>query len=471
MTINLYLVTRPLKDGTCNVVFYLTNGRDFRKMIPTGVRVEKKYWDKKKQRVKATYNNHKILNHSLDEFGLKVRTAQDKFHTKQYTEREVVLFLEGKTNFDSVDDYIETEIKNSRKSSTYIDYRNAINSLKLYTGFKGRKIRFEDVNYSLLDMFKREAEKNGVAGTSFNSYLTKIRAVFNDAYNKGFIYEKFEIHKNLKATVKRKKVRTCTFTDFENAIKRVKTIYDWQALAFYLLMFNTRGMYPADIVNFKMSNFEEIRNFDKFCSQEKHYLTHRRSKTNNRGNEDMIIQIVDSTYRILTVLKRSVMHTHKGERYKSIIADFNDNLAIFNYSVDEDYKLHCNVWDVYKKKVTKLLGFSFKTARKTFNTFALELSVSDTIRRVLLGHNDNSMLLHYDNLNTEKVKKQVQEAHMMVLKEFKVDEIVELLMKKIKEINVPEIIYSGTIYIAESESGRKKDYMRDYEKCLKKITR
>lgn len=60
--------------------------------------------------------------------------------------------------------------------------------------------------------------------------------------------------------------------------------------------------------------------------------------------------------------------------------------------MNENYTLHKNVWDYYKKRVTKLLGYSYNTARKTFNTYALELQVSDTIRRVLLGHTDSSML-------------------------------------------------------------------------------
>ncbi len=435
MTINLYLVTRPLKDGTCNIVYYLVNGRDFRKQIPTGMKIEKKYWDKKKQRVKASYYNYKILNHTLDELGLKIRTAQDKFHSKQYTEQQVVLFLEGKTNFDSVDDYIETEIKNTRSNPTYIDYKNAINSLKLYTGFENEKIKFEDVNYSLLDKFKRNSKKNGVAGSSFNSYLTKVRAVFNDAYNKGYIYDKFIIHKNLKASVIKKPIQTCTSKDFENAIKKVKNIYDAQALGLYLLMFSTRGMYSADIVSFKTTNFENFnknnfRGIDFFLIEDYDYLIHRRSKTKNRNNEDMYIKIDETIMSLIQTLKTTFIYTHHNTK-PHILAPREDCLAIFNYDVESDYRLHKNVWDTYSKRINKMLGHSFKTARKTFNTYALELKVSDTIRRVLLGHSDESMLSHYDNLNTEEIRQQVEQAHSSILNEFKVSKLIELLEEKI----------------------------------------
>ena len=453
MTINLYLNTRPLKDGTCNIVFYLVNGRDFRKQIPTGMKIEKKHWDKKKQRVKASYSNYKILNHTLDELGLKIRTAQDKYDTKQYTEQQVMSFLEGKTNFDSVDDYIETEIKNSRSNPTYVDYRNAINSFKLYTGYENKKLKFEDVNYNLLDKFKRNSEKNGVAGSSFNSYLTKIRAVFNDAYNKGYIYEKFEIHKNLKASVVRKPIRTCTSKDFENAIKKIKNIYDAQALGLYLLMFSTRGMYPADIVNFKQANFENDggdKSFEMkfFCEEGYDYLVHRRSKTKNRNNEDMYIKIDAMVLYLIQLLKDTFIYTHYKTK-PQILAPLDESLGIFCYDAESDYKLHKNVWDTYAKRVSKILGYSFKTARKTFNTHALELQVSDTIRRVLLGHSDESMLSYYDNLNTQEIRQQVEQAHTNILKEFRVSKLIKSLKNKISTLDVPEVIYNDDIYTGD----------------------
>ena len=68
---------------------------------------------------------------------------------------------------------------------------------------------------------------------------------------------------------------------------------------------------------------------------------------------------------------------------------------------------------------------------------ALELAVPETIRRVFLGHADPIMLVHYDNTQTERIQKQVEDAHIVVLKEFRVEEIVRGLMFKTNILDVP----------------------------------
>ena len=439
MKINLVLVKRPLKDGTCNLVFDLVNGRDFRKKIITGIKLLPLDWDVKRYRVNKTNPNAKVLNIRVKELFDKLLVAHAKYDAKQLNENQLISFLEGKTDFGSIDEYIETEIKNTRTSATYIDYKNAFNSLKLHTKFGNGKMMFEDVNYALLDKFKRNALSKGLQGASINSYLTKIRAVMLDAFDKGYIYEKFELSKRLRVPVQRKQIQTCTPDDLKNAIGKIKNVYDWQAVAFYLLMFCTRGMYPADIVSFKKVNFQNkdlhkdgfISSWD-FYKKGHDYLVHRRSKTKNRGNDDMLIRIdAFPTLRLIGLLKRSVIYTH----YKikpDIIPTLEDEISIFKYDIENDYKLHSNIWDTYKKRIIKLLGYSYKTARKTFNTYALELEVSDTIRRILLGHADSSMLSHYDNLKTKKINEQVENAHEKVLDEFDTKEIMNLLIDKLE---------------------------------------
>ena len=115
--------------------------------------------------------------------------------------------------------------------------------------------------------------------------------------------------------------------------------------------------------------------------------------------------------------------------------------------------------DTYKKRVKKLLGYSYKTARKTFTTYALELQVSATIRRILIGHQDQSVLSHYDNLSTKVVMEQVEQAHTSILERFKASELTQLLMDKLEDIKAPELLYNGTII-----GGTLKHFLRQIKK-------
>lgn len=464
MTITLVLVNRPLKNGKCNIVFDVVNGRTLRKKIITGIKVISNDWDSKHFRVRKSDKDSVHLNHRLKELKDKLYTAHAKYDSKQFTQSQVISFLEGKTAFGFIDDYIETEIKNTRTSATYIDYKNAFNSLKLHTGFKS-KLMFEDINYSLLDKFKRKSLSIGLSGASINSYFNKIRAVMNDAFDKGLTYEKFELNKKLRVPARRTVIKTSSPEDFKNAIDKVKTIKDWQSLAFYLVMFCTRGMYPADIVNFKWKNFqnkemkikalnlitneyiEDGTEVGMVCVEGYDYLIHRRSKTSNKSNEDMLIRIDEfPTLDLINKLKFSIVYTHYKQQ-PNIIPSMDDRLSIFKYDVEKDCQLHSNIWDYYKKRVKKLLGYSYNTARKTFNTYALELEVSDTIRRILLGHADTSMLNHYDNYNTDNIREQVENAHTSVLNRFSASELARLLNDKLKDINAPKLMYDDSIWL------------------------
>ena len=119
-------------------------------------------------------------------------------------------------------------------------------------------------NYNMLSEFKRNAINNGVKATSLNSYFKKIKAILNDAYDKGFIYTKFTLNKNLKSPVQsnEERIQTIDPEDFNEAISKVSSIYDCQALGLYLLMFGLRGMYQADIVALKDATPKK-NNFDK----------------------------------------------------------------------------------------------------------------------------------------------------------------------------------------------------------------
>ena len=79
---------------------------------------------------------------------------------------------------------------------------------------------------------------------------------------------------------------------------------------------------------------------------------------------------------------------------------------------------------------------------------------------LLLGHADNTMLSHYDNVNAKRFMEQVEEAHMAVLRDFKAEELMNMLLNKIKAINVPEWIYDGTLYLEE------KAFWKDYQKSV-----
>ena len=91
---------------------------------------------------------------------------------------------------------------------------------------------------------------------------------------------------------------------------------------------------------------------------------------------------------------------------------------------------------MYQKRIKELLGKPFKTARKTFESYALKLKVSQDTRFKLLGHANPTIKAHYQDWEWEVLKEQVDEAHQEVLEEYKAKELFKALNSKAKSLKI-----------------------------------
>lgn len=134
---------------------------------------------------------------------------------------------------------------------------------------------------------------------------------------------------------------------------------------------------------------------------------------------------------MLNNLKKLFKITHKGENILS-----SNNLALFDYDLN-NLKVHKRIWGRYQKKLIKLLDYNFKTARKTYNTYATELEVSNTVRNILLGHAPQSINeKHYINRRTIKISEKVQQAHTEILEDFRFEDLsLQLYFKMLNFLN------------------------------------
>jgi hypothetical protein len=214
-------------------------------------------------------------------------------------------------------------------------------------------------------------------------------------------------------------------------------------------------MYPADIVALRQANFkngdgDNNDHLKALCEQGHDYLIHRRHKTKNKANDDMVIRIDENLLHLIQMLKYSVIYTHY-KRKPEIIPPLEDSIRIFSYNIDVDNDLHQNVWDNWKKRVSRLLGHSFKTARKTYDTTSASLDFSQNIRQILLGHIEESMLYYYGDTQDDKISQRVQQAHLDVLRSFETDTLIKQMMDSLKDLQLTEWLNPENVYIGGLE--------------------
>ena len=414
------------------------------------IEVNKKHWDKKNNRLAYLDNNEqqnqsaKVLNSYFDKISDRIRYAKDKFSIKEFTVKQAFDYSCGKSKIDSVDGYIDTVMsKYTANGATLRAYKGALGSFKKYTEFKNKDVPWSAFNYNTVDAFRVAYTKKWKKSSS-NSVLKNLRAVLSNAQKRGYVSKDLEISNDLNYSLPPSNINTATSDNIIAGIKRCETIRDWQAVALWVLMFATRGMYQADVVKFKEDGVQNENDFATWWA-DKVVLRHRRSKTDNTANTDMLINIDLLTQHLIESLKKSFVYTHYLNE-PNVVGDPNDRLSIFGYKPNANYSKHVGFWRDYQTRIKIITGFTFKEARKTFNTEAKALKVTEDIRKILLGQKGDPLLSgHYDNNEVPVIKKQVDEAHEATLTAFKFEDIFQSLGDKLKDMvaakNIPEWVY------------------------------
>jgi hypothetical protein len=444
MGVGLYL-KGVNKDGR-SLIFLLAKkgGKQFKKSIQ--IKVKPSDWLPRNNQVKGNAPNSIIVNRKLTEVTNNMNLAWSLFESGSYTWDELCIKLGGgntSTN-ENLQTFLETVLKSKYDNlNSYKTYEGVVQAV--FKEARTNNILLADITNEFIDKCV-QGWKNRLSPTTVRTYLTHLGKIKNLAYQKGLISEPFIRRDEWK--VKRggsiQIVETVKTEEFLQAIPKANNIYDLQALYFYLLMFSLRGFYQADLVTMHKheTNLNDALPDGSLVldSKKRRYIKHKRSKS---GELMEIRMNVEPIFSLLYTVRDTIRLTHSQKINKRTGKPFKRGLDV--YSVNEldgwlfkydinDTKTHKNVWDVYQKSIKRLLGKPFKTARKTFESYALKLAISQDIRYKLLGHANPTIKAHYQDWEWDELKQQVDEAHELVLKEYKVEDIYKAIYKRGREL-------------------------------------
>lgn len=447
MGVGLYL-KGVNKDGR-SPIFLLAKkgGKHFKKSLQ--LKVKPTDWNNRTYQVKGTAVDSIIINRKLTEITNNMNLAWSLFESGSYTWDEFCVKLGGgnATSNENLNGFLETVLKAKYDNkNSYKTYEGVVQAVLKEAGTD--KVLLGELTNEFIDKCVQGWKKR-LSPTSVRTYLTHLGKIKNLAYQKGLISEPFIRRDEWK--VKRgssiKIVETVKTEDLLEAIPNAKNIYDIQALYFYLLMFSLRGFYQADLVT--MHQYETNVNEPDLPdgsilldSKKRRYIKHRRSKS---GELMEIRMDVEPIFSLMYTIRDTIKITHSqkinkrtGEPFKKGAYVYSPNELegwFFKYDINNT-TVHKNVWDVYQKSIRRLLGKPFKTARKTFESYALKLAISQDIRYKLLGHANPTIKAHYQDWEWDELKQQVDEAHQLVLKEYRVEEIYKAIDNRSRDLGL-----------------------------------
>ena len=417
MNIKLKISTYQNKNNLSNIYFNLID-TNYRKKIKSDLYINRTNYTKNK--VQGGDPNHISKNILLEKLKKQRVLAIDNFKLGKWQLSDCENYLKKGVEIKSIIDFIKENFENI-SIFTKNDYLNTVGVYRKHLKIE-RTIYLRDLNTENLNTFKTNTLFNGLKISSINSYLKKLKVIVNKAHSKNLIINKNIFSENLieKGCPKKIKEKEITLTTIEEGIFKAESIYEIQAIAFFITMIMFKGMKPIEMVKYKQLNIANKTN------EKDKYVTY-----NSKGVKKYI-KFSESTFKLIRVLKISLHFTH-FEKSPEMLAPYNNEYEVFNQSVSEKIKRHKNLWNIYQKKIKKLIGCNYTMANTIYINYINNLEVSHKAREILIGNKYGGNVI-FDLKNP--LRDQINNTENKLIQDFQLGKLVALIENKMNLLGI-----------------------------------
>ena len=426
------------KQGKSAILFDCFSA-NYRKRVNTNVYVSSEHYNPKVNQVSRIDPKHVSLNIALKKLEQKRDHALVNYTEEKWSKDELENFLKSGIELYSLDEYVINEFGDAKNKITHKDYINVVKVFKKHLNIYSN-IQFEELldKQSILT-FKINAIKNDLKQSSINSYVKKMKVIMNSAYKDGHISERFNIPESIIEEIPSSPPEIITYKEIEEGIAKITNIYQAQSIALFLMMLSCKGMYPADIMNYKKiekNSPDEILISELFENGSK-YIKFKKSK---KSAKYKYVRITSATKKLVKILKTTFYITHY-RKYSDILAPYNDPFHVFAIDININNNIYKNLWNFYQKIIKSVLNYSFTTARDSFNIILEDQEMTNQTRNILTGEITQKELTQMDITKLSDARDKMRNIEDHINREFRIIDLVEILTNKLKLIgnNLDEI--------------------------------
>ena len=423
---NILIKISPYKNkNNLSNIYFDIKDTNYRKKIKSELYVNKHNYVKG-EISKAEINNIS-KNILLEKLKLHKVKALENFKSGKWKLSQCEKYLKNGIEVKSIEGFVNKNF-NDVSIFTKRDYLNTIGVFKKHLELN-RELYLKDLNRKNLVQFKANTLFNGIKVSSVNAYLKKLKVIVNKAIKQDLIindriFDKNLIEKTSKIEVSNLKINV---NEIEQAIFISKDIYELQAISLFITMIIFQGMAPIEMVKYK-----HLKNSSVTSSNE-NYIVYK-SKGVNR-----FVKFNENIFKLIQTIKTSLYFTHYNKS-PELLAAYNNEYEIFNLNISQNIKKHKNLWNIYQKKIKKLIGVSFRTANKIYINFINNIEISHQAREILAGNIDASEIIFdqenvlYDQINGVQNKMEL---------EFQLGKLIALIENKMALLGVKNLKDKG----------------------------
>ena len=250
ITYKLFLDQRRIKEtGIYPLKVRITYNRKH-KEVPLNIALHTKDWNAETQKVKANHPNAKLITIKINQTLSEIQEKALKFETTEKVYNVEDLACSANNNIISLKSFADKEIENLRKAGRVgnaITYQTATNKLIAYTRKDG--LRFEQIDFKLLDSFANSMLADGMTINAVASYMREIRAIYNKAIKADIVEQKYYPFNKYKIKTTKTINRTLTVAEMKKITKLKLTPGSqmWHRRNYFLLSFCLIGTNFTDL--------------------------------------------------------------------------------------------------------------------------------------------------------------------------------------------------------------------------------
>ena len=437
---NIYLKksSYTTKQGKSAILFDCFSA-NYRKRINTNVYVSSEHYNPEANQISRIDPKYVSLNIALKKLEQKRDLALFNYTEEKWSKDELENFLKSGIELYSLDEYVINEFGDTKNKITHGDYINVVKVFKKHLNLSSR-IQFEELldEQSILT-FKINAIKNDLKQSSINSYVKKMKVIMNSAYKDGHISERFNIPDSVVEEIPSNPPEIITYKEIEQGIAKITNIHQAQSIALFLMMLSCKGMYPADIMNYKKieKNSPDEILISELFENGSDYIKFKKSK---KSTKYKYVRITHITKKLVKILKTTFYITHY-RKYSDILAPYNDPFHVFAIDIDINNNIYKNLWNFYQKMIESILNYSFTSARDSFNIILEDQEMTNQTRNILTGSVTQKELIQMDITKLSEARDKMRNIEDYISREFRIIDLVEILINKLKLIgnNLDEI--------------------------------
>ena len=426
------------KQGKSAILFDCFSS-NYRKRINTSVYVSSEQYNSEANQISRIDPKHVSLNIALKKLEQKRDLALINYTEEKWSKDELENFLKSGIELYSLDEYVINEFGDTKNKITRNDYINVVKVFKKHLNISS-SIQFEELldEQSILT-FKINSIKNGLKQSSINSYVKKMKVIMNSAYKDGHISERFNLPESVVEEIPSNPPEIITYKEIEQGIAKIRNIYQAQSIALFLMMLSCKGMYPADIMNYKKieKNSPDEILISELFENGSEYIKFKKSK---KSTKYKYVRITHAIKKLVKILKSTFYITHY-RKYSDILAPYNDPFHVFAIDIDINNNIYKNLWNFYQKIIKSVLNYPFTSARDSFNIILEDQEMKNQTRNILTGEITQKELTQMDITKLSDARNKMRNIEDHINREFRIIDLVEILTNKLKLIgnNLDEI--------------------------------